>query len=771
MKKLKRAKLVILCSLIVTIVTGTMHTIMIKELNKKIHSVYGKDETSETYMDIDYREDATSSWKKKDFDWNGKKVDLTGTTIDGVLYNNTSDRVERWTVRIDIMGDCFINQAWNGEVEIHQFVGEKNEKVQKLNLQKYQLDQVDFTYYYDGDLLIPLKAGDYVIYYPNASFKEYPIEGNGQVKIGTIFYYLDTLDLTHYQLDFNYHSLFTKGIGFWVCLAGMLVLFASIVAYISMMRVLKEADRQLEMQKKGIACMSDIYEIIYMIKIDEDQLIPVHADENSELQRPKDLGAYEQLQNLFREDSEDAYRDFMCEFADLNTIADRLQDRNSIVCEYISKSYGWCQIRFFAMDRQEGESLKKVLFTIRRINEEKREIEEIRGRIEKAESENKAKSVFLANMSHEIRTPINAVLGFNTMILSECSDSKIKGYAREIKNAGTMLLALINTILDFSKLEAGKMELSPVEYSLRQTIYDVYGITKFRMEEKQLEFKLDVSEDTPDKLYGDDIRLKQIIINILTNAAKYTKEGEVKLTIKSQKSEGQVHLLVSVKDTGMGIKAEDMDKLTQRFARLDVKKNRNVEGTGIGLSLVCGLLEMMGSELKVNSIYGQGSEFYFEIVQKVIDPAPIGRIDLSDRGDVEDAEEPYHMPIRKDAVVLVVDDNPTNLLVIGKLLEKTQMEVVKANSGKQALEYTKERVFDMVFMDHLMPVMDGVECFEQIKKQKDGKNNATPVILLTANVFEEIKDIYQAAQFAGYLSKPVAPQQLEALIVDMIKSK
>lgn len=764
---IKKVRKLLVIAIIVTLCALIYHIISMHIFNGLPRISYGVDETADAYMDIAVRNGATNTWLKRGYKLYGMAMDITGTTVDGVLHNNSSEELDDWTLTINIGAECFINQAWNGEVEIHQYVDSGSPNVQKLSLQNYSLDNILLDYLYDGDLLIPLHRGDYVVYYPSVKYKEINIAGGEEVTIGMIFYYLSELDISDYFLNLHYYRSFTQGHGFAffvICLIALGVIgIILLILKLSNNRLLQE----LEQQKTGISCMSDIYAITYIINLTTDELIPVHADEESEKLRPSNLGAREQINNMFEWDATDAYKNIMLEFGNLDTIANRLSDKNSIACEYISKSQGWCRIRFFVMNRNIDNEVDKVLFTIQNIGDEKGEMDEIQAKVSKAEAESKAKSAFLANMSHEIRTPINAVLGFDTMIIRESKDKHIRTYAQEIKSAGNMLLSLINGILDFSKLEAGKMELVEADYSLSQMLFDVRNVTKARMEAKNLEYIFDISSEIPDKLYGDDIRLKQIIVNLLTNAAKYTESGSVKLSVYGKPMDDKVHMLISVRDTGIGIREEDRAKLTERFSRLDENRNRNIEGTGIGISLVCGLLELMDSELQVISTYGEGSEFYFELEQKVVDPTPIGEIDFENM-EIEDSDNYESAFKAPDALIMVVDDNPMNLEVTGKLLKATEIQIHKANSGKEALSLCLTNTYDLIFMDHMMPEMDGIETFHAIKAQENGLNKNTPVVILTANALQGAKEEYAKEGFDGFLPKPVQPSALEKTIMNFV---
>ena len=389
-------------------------------------------------------------------------------------------------------------------------------------------------------------------------------------------------------------------------------------------------------------------------------------------------------------------------------------------------------------------------------------------------SANEAKSRFLSNVSHEIRTPINAVLGFDEMILRESTDEDILGYAKDIQGAGRTLLALINDILDFSKIEAGKLEIIPVEYELGSVLNDIFNMSEIKAGEKNLELKINVNENIPHILFGDEIRIKQCILNIVTNAVKYTEAGSVVIDVDYEEIEPDnpqfedpedILVKVKVKDTGIGIRPEDMDKLTAAFERIDAKKNRTIEGTGLGISIVVSLLEMMDSKLNVVSEYGKGSEFSFAIKQRVVDWERVG--DFSQRSwEAAKAMGVYHEGFRaKDAKILVVDDTKTNLTVIKGLLKQTKMQVDTAISGLEALDMVKKEKYDIIFLDHRMPEMDGIQTFHAMEEMPDNLNKDTPVVALTANAISGSREMYLGEGFANYMSKPVDPSKLEEMVL------
>ncbi len=388
---------------------------------------------------------------------------------------------------------------------------------------------------------------------------------------------------------------------------------------------------------------------------------------------------------------------------------------------------------------------------------------------------NRAKSNFLANMSHEIRTPINTMLGMNEMIVREAISDDVAGYAGNIREAGRALLSIINDILDFSKIESGKMEIIPVKYEVSAVIHDLVNMIGLKAEEKGLDFVLEVDETIPSGLFGDDVRIRQIILNMLSNAVKYTNEGTVTLRISGQKREkGTFMLHVEVQDTGIGIREEDKDKIFNSFQRLEETKNRNIEGTGLGMSITTSFLRMMGSKLELESEYGKGSVFFFDLVQDIVDDTPIGvfeHVYVPQRTGQMQEGCSFEAP---QAQILVVDDNLMNLEVFTGLLKHTQMNIQIATGGKEALKLIALHSFDLIFMDHMMPEMDGIETFHEMKRMWNQTPSGvrtsadTPVVILTANAIYGAREAYLQEGFCDYLSKPIDYHQLEKTIVKFL---
>ena len=400
-------------------------------------------------------------------------------------------------------------------------------------------------------------------------------------------------------------------------------------------------------------------------------------------------------------------------------------------------------------------------------------IQKLNVEYEKAKNEaimaNEAKSLFLSNMSHEIRTPINAVLGMNEMILRECTDEQLLSYAANIQSSGKTLLFLINDILDMSKIESGKMEIIRVDYSPAALIMDLWNVIFLRAQEKDLSVKFSLDETLPKTLYGDDVRIKQIVTNLLTNAVKYTPQGGLEMHVAYERHGGeQLSLIISVKDTGMGIKKEDMGKLFENFQRLDEEKNRNIEGTGLGMNITMSLLKLMDGDMKVESEYGKGSTFTVTIPQRIVCNDPTGdfeSIKIMQEKNHADSQQSFEAP---DANVLVVDDNAMNLMVFKSLLKRTKMNIVTADSGKKCLELVQKEHFHIIFMDHMMPEMDGIETLHEIQKMKDFPNENTPVIVLTANALSGAREGYMKEGFADFLTKPIDGDLLEQTVADFL---
>ncbi|MBQ7724271.1 MAG: response regulator [Lachnospiraceae bacterium] len=384
-----------------------------------------------------------------------------------------------------------------------------------------------------------------------------------------------------------------------------------------------------------------------------------------------------------------------------------------------------------------------------------------------AEESSKAKSSFLANMSHEIRTPINAILGMNEMVLRESTDENVISYSQNIKNAGKTLLGLVSNILDFSKIETGRMEIEAVDYDLSSVINDLVNTVQVRADEKKLKLELDIDPKIPKGLHGDEIRIKQIITNLLTNAVKYTEEGSVTLRFGFERPDplkDQIDLKVAVEDTGIGIKKEDISRLFEKFDRIEEKRNRNIEGTGLGMNITKMLLELMNSELQVESTYGEGSKFSFVLRQDVTGWDELGDYETAYRNATIQKKSRGKL-VSPESDVLVIDDNSMNLVVFKNLLKQTKINIDTADSGDEGLVLAGKKKYDIIFFDHMMPDKDGIETLVEMRSSPDNPNIGTTAVCLTANAISGARDFYLNAGFDDYMSKPVDPEKLEKMLI------
>lgn len=387
-----------------------------------------------------------------------------------------------------------------------------------------------------------------------------------------------------------------------------------------------------------------------------------------------------------------------------------------------------------------------------------------------AEKASSAKSEFLSNMSHEIRTPINSILGMNEMIERESSEKNILEYSENIKNSGSLLLSIINDILDITKIEYGKIELLEGEYNPGTLISDTILLVRDRIEKKNLEFIVETTENLPTTLYGDSFRIKQIIVNFLTNSAKYTREGTITYRVSAEVNGDSCNLKFTVKDTGIGIKKEDQSRLFGQFERFELENNRNIEGTGLGLRIAKQLSLLMGGDIEVHSEYGVGSEFVLKISQKIVNSAPIGYVDYKKRvgnSNIKKYRASFYAPKAK---ILVVDDIEMNLIVFKNFLKDTKVQVDVLDNGEDCVRKACLEKYDVIFIDHMMPGMDGLATFSLIRSKDESINKETPCVMLTANAIRGAVEFYRKEGFADYISKPVEGKVLESLLVELLPS-
>lgn len=393
-----------------------------------------------------------------------------------------------------------------------------------------------------------------------------------------------------------------------------------------------------------------------------------------------------------------------------------------------------------------------------------RKNEQLKASEERADLANQAKSEFLSNMSHEIRTPINAIIGMNQIIMREAKDEKIVSYAATVENSTEWLMSIIADILDISKIEEGKIELVNGEYEVCSLIIDSYNMVRKRARDKNLPVNVHVSETLPHTVEGDVIRVRQIIVNLLTNAVKYTEKGQIDVYVRDKIIDSLFFMEIKVKDTGIGIKPENIEKLFQKFERFDIERNRNIEGTGLGLNITNKLVSLMGGNISVSSEYGKGSQFTVIIPHRIVDSTPIGKFELTERNDYE--RRIYRKKfIAPDANILVVDDVKINLYVFENLLKETRINIDRALSGTECIRLARKKCYDIVFMDHMMPEMDGIETYNMIKNLPENVNSDTPFIMLTANTLSGIEELYISHGFMDYLTKPIDYEKLEKIIM------
>ena len=461
-------------------------------------------------------------------------------------------------------------------------------------------------------------------------------------------------------------------------------------------------------------------------------------------------------------------------FPDLLRVGRKTQEMVSLIAELMDEGAdhaefeinGKCYDKHISkLSNSDGSPMGYAVLLLD-VTDTKRYVDDLIDMRQRADMANSAKSDFLANMSHEIRTPMNAITGFAELCLRE----KNYQYAADIKAAAKNLIAIINDILDISKIEAGKLELVPSVYSVEDMLNDVISLVYVQLDGKSgIEFKIDIDKRLPKKLYGDEVRIKQILINLLGNSVKFTKAGYVGLSVREISRNGDMSdIMIKVTDTGIGIKREDMSKLFSNFQQVDTKKNREIEGTGLGLSITKNLVEMMNGTVTVDSEYGKGSTFTVVLQQKIEDSSHIS-VEAAKAAPV--TEEKSTVLYAPDAKVLIVDDNQVNLKVTAQLLSQYGIKCSAADSGKKAIEMVRSGYYDLVFMDHMMPELDGVDTTKIIRSQGDAYSKGLPIIALTANAVSGAKEMFLESGLNDFISKPIQRPQLEKILAKWLPAK
>ena len=524
--------------------------------------------------------------------------------------------------------------------------------------------------------------------------------------------------------------------------------------------------KNLEVEKADTIQESYLYSMI--VDLAEDNCINPNTTEVSSDRQDYMNIQYSQWRlkicNMFKEQDKTLFLRASAPENVINTLEDKAKFHLDIQMMNMQGTFIWVRLGFARMKNFSREN-PRFLYTVEDISEDmdqllKQEgltkaVEEQNQNLQKAEQE---RTLLFASMSHEIRTPINAIMGMNEIILRDTKDDNIKSYAQDIKDASRLLLNLVNDILDFSKIEAGRMEIIPTEYRLEEMLRSICNLMKGKMEAKYLDFELNIGENVPSVLYGDEIRISQILINIMTNAIKYTDNGKVSLSVEyTQDGDGNDAIRYCVEDTGIGIKEEDIKKLFGSYERFDLERNRRVEGTGLGMGIVNGLLSAMNSHLEVASVYGKGSIFSFTLAQKAIDYTPINT-GLKDNS-LKNKEEKIFYEKR----ALLVDDVLINLKVGELILKRFIKYVDVAHSGKEALHMIADKDYDIVAIDFMMPEMDGEEVMKSIKAM-GGKYESIPIVVLTGDYSVTARDEYMSMGFTDYLEKPLMPEELAAVL-------
>ncbi len=580
---------------LVVILFAALQTVTVSTFNNTPRFSEGLAETEPVYADLHPRGLETSSWIKQETNREGNIYDIS-------LFNHSDMMLSTWTLQLNIRGDCFLNQFWNGEVEIHQHASSETERIQRLNLARYERDQLTLEYTMDGsDLLIPLSAGDYLIYYPSASIGETPVEAGEETVVGTIFYQTrgTGVDLSDYSVSFFYKQSLTQGLLFIIfcVMAVALVLMAGY--YYATQMAYRRAKKEMDNRVSGISCMTELYKLIYIIDVANDEVIPVGIDEKDDEKRPKNMTAKEQVDNFFRTDAKPEFIDMMLVFSNLNTLPKRLMERGHIVQEYESRYYGFCRIYFIAMENRPEKEPRRILFTVQQINDEKKEMQSIILQVEKARSEKGESRKFMESISAGIQTPLRSILARSGIILEKSDEQEIRNCATDIMQTGELVLSMVDSTLDLVRLSAGTMKTARVPYSFKHLMERVEDSFRISTMEKELDFRMSISPDIPDMLIGDGPKLRQILLNLLGRSMSSLDSGNIVLRVFSKRlAKDRIHLLFSVLETG---------------------NMTGLEDAGQSLELLDGLLGLMGSTLNSARV-GESRDCYFEIDQGIPEP-------------------------------------------------------------------------------------------------------------------------------------------------------
>lgn len=519
-------------------------------------------------------------------------------------------------------------------------------------------------------------------------------------------------------------------------------------------------------EKEKADTIQESYLFSMIVDLKEDACInPNTTEVRSERQDFMDIKYSDwrlMISNMFKEQDQILFLRASSAENVINTLESKPRFHIDLQMMNMQGQYAWSRLSFARMKNFSREN-PRFLYTVNDISEEMNQLLRQEGITKAVEEQNEIlqrvdeeKTRFFANMSHEFRAPINAIMGMNEVILANSNEDNIREYAGHIKDASRILLQLVNDVLDFSKIEAGKMEIVPIEYENESLIQNVCNMIKLMAEEKALEFEVKVSDDVPKRLFGDEIRISQILTNLLTNAVKYTDNGKVILRENIAKdAQGMDAIEYVVEDTGCGIKPEDMEKLFDTYGRIDIERNRRVEGTGLGIGIVIGLLEAMNSTLKVESEYGKGSRFSFVLTQNYVETEVLSQ---SEENNISDKEVNLC-----DKKILLVDDASLNLMVTDVLLNQLGGKADMADNGFDALKMMEEKEYDIIFLDHNMPDIDGVETLKRARKISDYYKNAV-FIALTGNTSSTARDEYMCMGFTDYLEKPICIDKMKEII-------